>query len=569
MEEQKKVLQQGLNYLKANNLNSAIDIFNKVLNETPNNYEANFYLGTIYAKLNDTSKALQFLKKTSEINPSNADVYNNLGIVNLNLKKFDEAAKYFEKSIKLKKNFTVAICNLGIALNNLNKVQQAKEKFSFVIELDPKNILANYNLGCIFKREGNQLEAEKYLFKAINLSPKFLPAYNNLLEIFDKSNQNTKLDEFLQKAENIFPNNPVIILFRARHFYKIKKYNDVIKLLINVKFDQSEIFHEQAKLEIIAKSYDHLKDFENSFNYFVKSNDVSGKINPFNADKNIFFNLVEKKLNFFTNKNLKNWKKIGSQNLQDPIFLVGFPRSGTTLLDTILRTHPLIDVIEEKPIVDRFVVKLEEEINSDLSKLANIDEKFYIKMRKTYLDLRKESHDVDPKKLCIDKMPLNLIFIGEIIRFFPNAKFIFALRHPYDCVLSCFMQNFRLNNAMATFLKLEDAAKSYNLVMTLWENLRNNIDIKYHQIKYEDLVADFDNTVKNLLKFLEVDWDQSLKKFYETAGKRGIMNTPSYNQVSQPIYSKSINRWKNYETKFENLKVLLDPWVKKFNYNQN
>ena len=74
-----------------------------------------------------------------------------------------------------------------------------------------------------------------------------------------------------------------------------------------------------------------------------------------------------------------------------------------------------------------------------------------------------------------------------------------------------------------------------------------------------------DNTVKNLLKFLEVDWDQSLKKFYETAGKRGIMNTPSYNQVSQPIYSKSINRWKNYETKFENLKVLLDPWVKKFN----
>ena len=122
---------------------------------------------------------------------------------------------------------------------------------------------------------------------------------------------------------------------------------------------------------------------------------------------------------------------------------------------------------------------------------------------------------------------------------------------------------------MATFLKLGDAAKSYNLVMTLWENLRNNIDINYHQIKYEDLVADFDNTVKNLLKFLEVDWDQSLKKFYETAGKRGIMNTPSYNQVSQPIYSKSINRWKNYETKFENSKVLLDPWVKKFNYNQN
>ena len=163
-------------------------------------------------------------------------------------------------------------------------------------------------------------------------------------------------------------------------------------------------------------------------------------------------------------------------------------------------------------------------------------------------------------------MPLNIVHVGEILRFFPNAKFILALRHPYDCVLSCFMQNFMLNHAMANFLDLDDSSKLYDLTMSLWKKYIKVFKVDHHIIKYEDVISNFDKTIKDLLKFFDVPWSENVKKFYKTAEKRGMINTPSYNQVSQPIYSNSMYRWKNYEKEFVKSKDLLDHWVKKFNY---
>ena len=99
-------------------------------------------------------------------------------------------------------------------------------------------------------------------------------------------------------------------------------------------------------------------------------------------------------------------------------------------------------------------------------------------------------------------MPLNIVHVGEIVKVFPKAKFILALRHPCDCVLSCFMQNFKLNDSMANFLSIEDTAKMYDLVMTLWKQYANSFSINYHYIKYEDVVMNFDKSINNLLNFL-------------------------------------------------------------------
>ncbi len=163
-------------------------------------------------------------------------------------------------------------------------------------------------------------------------------------------------------------------------------------------------------------------------------------------------------------------------------------------------------------------------------------------------------------------MPLNILHVGEILRFFPNAKFILALRHPYDCVLSCFMQNFMLNHAMANFLNLQDASKLYDLTMSLWKKYTEVFKIDYHIIRYEDVISNFENTIKGVLSFLNVSWSDNVTEFYKTAEKRGIISTPSYNQVSQPIYLNSMYRWKNYEKEFSNSKVSLDKWVKEYNY---
>ena len=163
-------------------------------------------------------------------------------------------------------------------------------------------------------------------------------------------------------------------------------------------------------------------------------------------------------------------------------------------------------------------------------------------------------------------MPLNIIHVGEIIRIFPNAKFILSLRHPCDSVLSCFMQSFKLNNAMANFLDIKSSAHMYDCVMKLWMQYIRLFSINLHVVKYENIINNFDSTIRNTLNFLSLRWSDDVEKFYDTADKRKLISTPSYDQVNQPLYSDSVNRWKKYDNKISNILPTLEPWIKKFDY---
>ena len=324
---------------------------------------------------------------------------------------------------------------------------------------------------------------------------------------------------------------------------------------------------ESSRTVTLAKCYDHIDNTDKAFQYFKIANEVNfnSKKDIINKDK--FVNIINKRINYFEKQKKNEWPTTKSNNNEnDPTFLIGFPRSGTTLLDTILRSHPSVEVIEEKPIIDEFVIQLHNKTKSNLDSLKIVDENLLNEMRNVYFNSRKKYVKEDKNKIYIDKMPLNIIYAGEIVRIFPNAKFILSIRHPCDCVLSCFMQNFVLNDSMANFLNLNDSAKFYNIVMSLWEKHLNIFSINYHTIKYEEIVSNFDNSVKKLLNFLNLPWSDNVNEFYKTAKNRGIISTPSYNQINQPIYSKSIGRWKKYEKHISEIIPILKPWIKKYKY---
>ena len=253
-------------------------------------------------------------------------------------------------------------------------------------------------------------------------------------------------------------------------------------------------------------------------------------------------------------------------NQKDPVFLIGFPRSGTTLLDTILRTHKLIQVVEEKSLVDELINHLNKSTGGELLKLKLIQKNLIKELRSFYFQRRKDFVSYQNKTIVVDKMPLNIFYIPELKKIFPNSKFIFAMRNPYDVVLSCFMQPFQPNDAMNNFFNLEDTAKFYDLVMKLWKKYCDTFNLNLNILKYEDVVNNFDYTLKSLLKFLEVEWSDDLRNFYLTASKRGIIHTPSYTQVNMPLYSNSIGRWKNYNKQFSNVNSILSKWMKIFEY---
>ena len=555
-------------YLNNRNYSKAERLYKKILKKFPNNFDANYFIASINAQENNFVDAKEYMEKALSINPNVPELNNNLGLLYFNLQQVDHSLHFFQKAIELNKNYLLAYINLAMAYVSLNKVPEAKKNYIKALEIEPNNLLANYNFANLLKRLSDHENAEKYYKKAIEINPNHLPSYNNIMDLYDKSNQNIKLTNVLSEAEKIFKDNEVIKSFKSKVLFKEKKYDDVINILKDSKLENEFIIQKQSNYEVLAKSYDKIGNYSEAFKIFQTLNNIMDEQKDKTVNKNIYVKTTQDRINFFTNQNKHQWKseKI-KDDRQDPYFLIGFPRSGTTLLDTILRSHPSIEVLEEIPIINRFIDELYINKKLGLNDLGNLNPKIIEDMRNFYFNQLDNYQKEKNKKIIIDKMPLNIVHAGEIIRFFPNAKFILALRHPFDCVLSCFMQNFMLNHAMANFLNLNDASKLYDLTMQLWIKYINVLDIDYHQIKYEDIIGNFENSIKGLLNFLNLPWSEEVNEFYKTAGKRGIINTPSYNQVSQPLYSNSMYRWKKYEKEFKECREYLDPWVKKFNYN--
>jgi len=162
---------------------------------------------------------------------------------------------------------------------------------------------------------------------------------------------------------------------------------------------------------------------------------------------------------------------------------------------------------------------------------------------------------------------MNIRNVGLIRRVFPQAKFILALRHPCDCVLSCFMQNFILLEATYNFLTIEGSAKLYAEVMDLWKAYINKLNIDVFTVKYEELILDAKKTGQDLVAFLGLHWDENLLDHQATARRRGQIETPSYNQVVEPIYTRSSGRWRNYHDRIEPVLPVLEPWIREFGYD--
>ena len=230
-------------------------------------------------------------------------------------------------------------------------------------------------------------------------------------------------------------------------------------------------------------------------------------------DKNKVLDTIKKYKKFFIKSNLKsintNLTYVDDAKL---VFLVGFPRSGTTLLDTILRTHSKIKVLEEKPYLLNLRHDYFKKNNNNLLSLKNLDQQNKDYIRNEYYK-KIISNDKDKNKIIIDKFPLSIIEIGFIKCIFPEAKIIFALRNPYDVVISCFFSSFKINDAMINFLDWNDTITFYNEVLDLFDNYTKEFEINYIEVKYENIVKDFKKEVNKILMFLNLDYESKLENF--------------------------------------------------------
>ncbi len=245
------------------------------------------------------------------------------------------------------------------------------------------------------------------------------------------------------------------------------------------------------------------------------------------------------------------------------VFMVGFPRSGTTLLEKILSAHGGIATIEEKPCVDpilqHFLAR-----EDCLERLNTIDQDTIQALQSAYLRLR-DAQLQTQAAVVIDKLPLNIIHIGLLLRVFPHAKIIVSVREPRDVLLSCYFQLFELNDAMANFLDWNQAARYLNASMILGLDSLQSLKHPHHQVRYENLVQDLRGEVAAVLKYLELPWDEVAMNYREKLKGQDI-NTPSYRQVGKQVHSHSVARWKNYTDQVHKVDSILAPVRERLGY---
>jgi len=512
----------------------AENLYKEILKINPNHFGSIFYLGTLLVQTQRFKLAKSLLYKATQINPNYAAAHNNLGATLKELGEYQNAINCCQKAIKINPNYADA----------------------------------HYNLGLVFKELGEFKKAISCFKKAIQIHPSYINAHQNLMEAYEKTNQERELKSAISNAQTLIKDNPIIKLYEGILLSRNEKFVEAKNYLESILFETKEIKNEILRVSTLAKCYDRIGGTDKAFNYFKKANLLSQKTKIKNFDKNKYLQVIKIRKEFFKKSNIKKWPTLKQpDNEPNPIFLIGFPRSGTTLLDTILRSHPLIEVVEEQLMVEQLINSLNQLPNSKFENIKEIENEQIIKIRKTYFEsLESQIQNKNNTKLYIDKLPLNIIYVGEIIRIFPNAKFIVSLRHPCDCVLSCFMQDFELNDAMANFLNLDDAAHLYDAVMNLWTQYTSIFSINYHEVKYENLIENFEPTVRSILNFLELSWDDSVLNYLITAKKRDRIATPSYYQVTKPIYSYAIGRWQRYKKQTSNIYPILEGWIKKYNY---
>jgi hypothetical protein len=250
-----------------------------------------------------------------------------------------------------------------------------------------------------------------------------------------------------------------------------------------------------------------------------------------------------------------------------PVFLIGFPRSGTTLLEQVLDSHPCLQTLDEKPMVELMERAFLNMTGNQTDALADLSEEQIADLRRVYWT-EADRHVVhQPGTLIVDKLPLNIVYVPLLWRIFPRAQFILAIRHPCDVTLSCLMQNFSTNDAMVGFVSLERVADIYARVMHAWLDYAKQLPVlRWHLIRYEDLITNFEQETRALLEFLGVGWSDAVLAHTEHAQKRGIINTPSYHQVVQPIYQHSKYRWTRYSEQFMDVLPVLQPFIERFGY---
>jgi tetratricopeptide (TPR) repeat protein len=460
---------------------------------------------------------------------------------------------------------------MGMILTEAYKPALGEFHYRRVLELSGKRdpiLLAN--LAWNLKNQGKIEEARRLYEESTSLAPSVPQSLLGWARTEEADRQFDKASEILDRAEAQFPDNPSFLLGRAILLGRMRRYEEALAKLDRIaelskdgNLGAGELLEKGALLDQMGRYEDAFAAFEEGKR---KARELSGQ--RYMAEH--AQQLVDRLRRFFVAGRLRLFPHARVPDTgPQPIFILGFPRSGTTLVEQTLSAHPRISAADELPLITEITGLMPRMLDSPLAYPEALAELWMAdhregldNLRDYYLQKVGQLGIVEPGAAWFtDKMPLNEMHLGLIALLFPQAPLVHVIRHPLDVVLSVFANH--LTHGFFCSYELETAARHYVLIMDLVESYRREMTLRYLPIRYEDIVDDQEASVRRMLEFIGEPFDENCLRFHEN---RRYARTASYAQVTEKLYDRSRFRHRNYLKQLAPVIPILEPVIQRLGY---
>jgi Flp pilus assembly protein TadD len=491
--------------------------------------------------------------------PGDWESWNNLGNARAALGDTDGAAAALRRAIELRPDMPEIVLNLSGVLDRAERVEERRALLREAARVSPEMARVHTELGLAEAAARDFVAAEAAFREAIRLEPANVAPYLELGILLESLNRIGDLAALADRAEGEGgPGGAEAGFLRAWALRRQGRFAEALPLAEAAPAS----IDPMRKAQLIGEIADRLGDSARAFAAFAEMNRAAlaakagVDLGPDYAAE------VRANAALLTPQWVASWAELAlDSEPPSPIFILGFPRSGTTLLDTLLMNLPDLHVLEEMPPLAEAEAALGG--HARLPSLASAEANA---LRSLYFERVGAVSPPGPNQTIVDKFPLHMARMAPIHRLFPDARIVFVERHPCDAVLSCFTSNFALNRAMRCFTTLEGAARLYDTVLDAWTRASSLLPIRVHRLRYERLIADPREEMRALLDFLGLRWDERVLDNQAAAARRTHIATASYKQVTEPLYARSVGRWERYRAQMAPVLPLLAPWAERLGY---
>ncbi|THD81733.1 MAG: sulfotransferase family protein [Phenylobacterium sp.] len=482
------------------------------------------------------------------------------------------ALDLLHKALDIDPNDPYVLNSIGNCFTQIGVADQALLAFQSALSVMPDFAQAHHGVGLALAVLGDRKTAYRAHRQAALLAPDFADPVGALAAMFVEDDDAAQAREHAQRALALDARQNAAVLALATLDVREGANEAALRRLDDrLAAGGLPALHAASMLRLRADALDALDRPTEAMAAYAAAN---GKLREaYSPDSDLAPELgverAERLLRFFDRAARSDWTAAPSARRtgageRGHVFLVGFPRSGTTLLEQVLASHPAVVALEEKPTLQPAISEFFAD-DAGLDRLATLSAEAADSHRETYW-ARVREFGVDPTdKVFVDKMPLNTLNLPLVAKLFPDATVILAIRDPRDVVASCFRRRFKANALVIEFTDLERTARLYDGTMRLAQVYRKLLALPVYEHRHERLVEAFDEQARALCAFLDLPWDKAVHDFVETANRRDI-RTPSAAQVRRGIYQESIGQWRRYGESLAVVRPILAPWVAEFGY---